>query len=125
MLSDFFSINLPYGIARNEDGAWCAFNREYQPLGWNQSHHDFAGTVITMREMQIFTTYTGLTEKFLLSIADRPESVDRNAKGEITRIWLYNDKTNPVNQSRDIPELWEQYFFKLKRLGKLQRKRYY
>ena len=32
-LSNFFKINLPYGIKRNENGQWTAFNREYKPLG--------------------------------------------------------------------------------------------
>ncbi len=37
MLSDFFRINLPYGISRTDDNEWFAFNREYLPLGWNDS----------------------------------------------------------------------------------------
>jgi hypothetical protein len=34
-LTDFFRINLPYGIQKNDVGEWSAFNREYKPLGWN------------------------------------------------------------------------------------------
>jgi hypothetical protein len=37
-LTDFFRKNLPYGIARNENGEWMAFNREYLPLGFNTTH---------------------------------------------------------------------------------------
>ncbi len=33
-LSDFFRINLPYGMMRNESGEWFVFNREYAPLGF-------------------------------------------------------------------------------------------
>ena len=29
-LTDFFRINLPYGIRKNDKGEWVAFNREYQ-----------------------------------------------------------------------------------------------
>lgn len=35
-LTDFFRINLPYGIVRDSKGRWSAFNREYLPLGWNE-----------------------------------------------------------------------------------------
>jgi len=35
MLGNFFRINMPYGIIRNENGEWMAFNREYMPLGFN------------------------------------------------------------------------------------------
>jgi hypothetical protein len=37
MLTDFFRINLPYGMQKNEKGEWMFFNREYVPLGWNES----------------------------------------------------------------------------------------
>jgi len=36
-LTDFFRINLPYGIHRNKNNEWSAFNREYLPLGWNNN----------------------------------------------------------------------------------------
>jgi len=34
-LGDFFRINMPYGMRRNDKGEWFVFNREYKPLGWN------------------------------------------------------------------------------------------
>lgn len=30
---DFFRINMPYGMVRNDKGEWCFFNREYTYLG--------------------------------------------------------------------------------------------
>lgn len=39
-LSDFFRINLPYGIKRNSKNEWFAFNREYVPIGWNKKDHE-------------------------------------------------------------------------------------
>jgi len=123
MLSDFFRINLPYGIQRNADGGWCAFNREYMPLGFNIDHHSTA-TSVNHTEAPIYTEYLRITESLLLSLADSPNSIDRDQNGNITRIWLYNDKTNPMNQRIDSKELWNSYFEKLKKLSKLQRKYY-
>jgi hypothetical protein len=41
-LTDFFRINLPYGLKRNDNDEWFCFNREYVPLGWN-SKDGYAG----------------------------------------------------------------------------------
>ena len=41
MLSDFFRINFPYGLMRNENGEWTAFNRDYLPLGHNSKPDTF------------------------------------------------------------------------------------
>ena len=35
MINDFLRINLPYGIKKNENNEWAAFNREYLPLDFN------------------------------------------------------------------------------------------
>lgn len=34
MLENFFRINLPYGMIRNDKNEWMCFNREYMPLGY-------------------------------------------------------------------------------------------
>lgn len=34
---DFFRINMPYGMVRNDKGEWCFFNREYTYLGSKDS----------------------------------------------------------------------------------------
>ena len=121
MLGDFFRINLPYGIQRNKAGEWTAFNREYLPLGWTKDHHKHAYTVLNLNvDIPIFTTYARLTEKLLLTIAEG--QIGRDENGEIIRIWLYNDGTNPMNQSSDSAKAWDDYFIRLKKLCKLQTK---
>lgn len=117
MLGDFFRINLPYGIARNENDEWYAFNREYVPIGFNtitgKSNFEKMG-------LPIHTKYEALTEKKLLTIADNdPKRIKRDEDGKINMVWLYNDGTNPMNQAKDSPELWNKYFQKLKMLSKL------
>lgn len=117
MLNDFFRINLPYGIERNNDGAWVAFNREYMPLGFNNTR--LKGEVF--ENTSIHTKYKKVTDKLLTGLAwDSEHGIQRNEKGEITKIFLYNDGSNPRNQSKDKKELWDSYFDKLKQLSSLE-----
>lgn len=117
-LSNFFRINFPYGIQQTEEGKWTAFNREYVPLGINDEHYP-AHTV----ELPNSTSYQGISEKFLLSLVDDESMIHRDKQGRITRVFLYNDATNPTNQEYEKKSLWDSYFEKLKKLGKLKRKR--
>lgn len=117
MLSDFFRINLPYGIAKNAAGEWMAFNREYLPLGYNDiSIKGLPGK--SYLDLPVYTKYKGITEKLLLDLAHSEKGITRNEDGEIVRIYLYNDGSNPLNQATDQKELWDRYFEKLKRLSK-------
>ncbi|OAV72490.1 hypothetical protein Barb6_01076 [Bacteroidales bacterium Barb6] len=113
MSIDFFRINLPYGMQRNEKGQWIIFNRRYKPLGYNQnvwSENYFA-------DLPIHTAYKGLTEKVLLSIAAKDgKAIKRDEKGQICSVWLYNDATNPMNDSSQ----WKTYWSKLEILAKLK-----
>lgn len=119
MLDNFFRINLPYGFAKNENGEWMAFNRDYRPIGYNDSSKkELPGQ--SYLDLPVYTKYQRVTEKLLLDIVDYEHEIHRNDKGEIVKIFLYNDQTNPVNQSSDKPILWENYFKKLKRLSKLK-----
>lgn len=123
MLTNFFRINLPYGIAKNENDEWMVFNREYMPLGFNDV--DFKEHVgISYSDKPIYTKFNGLTEKFLNEIAFHPEKgVIRDENGKIKTIFLYNDASNPTNQSKGQEELtWNLYFDKLRKLSKLKRK---
>jgi len=63
MLSDFFRINLPYGIERNDKGEWKAFNREYMPIGYN---NDRKGMV---EDDRLYTKYKGVTERLQIELA--------------------------------------------------------
>lgn len=119
MLNDFFRINLPYGIAKNENGEWMAFNREYMPLGFNNTEFKMhPGS--SYQEMPIYTKYKRVSEKILTDIAWGEDGIKRNTDGEIVRIFLYNDSSNPRNQSVEKKELWDAYFDKLKKLSRLQ-----
>lgn len=121
MLNNFFRINLPYGIVKNEKDEWTAFNREYMPLGYNKVDNKIH-IGISKTEFPIYTKYNRLTEKFLMDVAYDENGIQRNEKGEIYRVYFYNDKTNPVNQSPEKKELWDDYFEKLKKLSKLSKK---
>lgn len=119
MLSDFFRINLPYGIARNENDEWMAFNREYLPLGYNDMNlKGMPGQ--SYLEIPIYTKYMAITEKRLKALADDDTSLQRDENGKITKLFLYNDRTNPMNQSHKNKDLWEKYFKKIEILSELK-----
>ena len=59
-LCNFFRINLPYGIYRNEHDEWFAFNREYMPLGYNSTKHKRGFD--SYSTLPLFTKYKGLGE---------------------------------------------------------------
>lgn len=95
MLTNFFRINLPYGIARNDNDEWMAFNREYMPLGFNNI--DFKEHVgVSYDDKPIYAKYAGLTEKLLLELAfDEEKGIIKDSNGKIKTIFFYNDGTNP------------------------------
>lgn len=114
-LANFFSINLPYGIAKDNEGkGWMAFNREYTPIGINQK--DSSNVNYLDKEANLYTEYPKLTEKLLKEIAS---DFRTNEEGEINQIWLYVDSTNPFAGSKKD---WDNYFAKLKKLSLLVRK---
>lgn len=118
-LSNFFNINLPYGIRRNSNNEWMAFNREYMPLGWNTTdykmniHNDEHYT-----DNPVYSTYKAITDKKLLDIAGSGDSVRYDENNKINVIYLYDDKTNPSYS----PEYWKLYFDKIKKLSVLIKK---
>jgi len=114
-LSNFFKINLPYGIKRNENGQWTAFNREYKPLGENDLSKNVPDSDF------IYTNYGKLSDKFLMDLADDPSSAQMDDNNEIHKVFLYNDATNPSNNPNDS-KLWDNYFEKLKKLAILKSK---
>ncbi len=113
-LNHFFTINMPYDIARSKDHTdkWVAFNREYQPLGKNIDDkrvdlHNEASQGL------YFEAYKGINERFLVSIAYQ---VQRDVNRYIDKVWFYNDETNPV--LHNDPKLWDDYFDRIKKLAK-------
>lgn len=119
MLDNFFRINLPYGIAKSEDGKWMAFNREYRPIGFNGSSRK-GNPGESYQELNVYTNYGKIKEDILLSLADDESDIRRDDNGEITKVFFYGDATNPVNQSTNKSTLWDKYFLKLQKLSRLE-----
>jgi hypothetical protein len=118
-LTDFFRINFPYGIKRNNKGQWFAYNREYMPLGWNSSQHKRTiSDDQVYSEFPIYTTYKGITDEKLRQLAVEPNSIILDEEGKIKQVFFYNDKTNPKNS----PEYWNIYFEKIKLLSSFETK---
>ncbi len=111
-LTDFFRINLPYGVYINDERKMMAFNREYRPIGINNLsvEYDKEKTILP-----VFTEYKGLTDNFLNELSNGCQ-VDHNDKGQIRTIWFYNDRLNPINDGQH----WDRYFDIIKKLSKLQ-----
>lgn len=106
MLNNFFRINLPYGIAKNENNEWMAFNREYMPLGFNDLNFK-EHPVYSYKDNPIYTRYKRLTEAFLIDLAGGEKWLSRNDSGE------------KVSNSKD--QLWDNYFKKIQKLSKIER----
>ncbi len=119
MLSDFFRINLPYGIAKNENGEWMAFNREYLPLGYNNTNlKGMPGQ--SYLDIPVYTKYKSVSEKLLIQLADDETSLQRDDNGKISKLFLYDDGTNPMNQAHRKKDLWDKYFQKIEKLSELK-----
>lgn len=117
-LTDFFRINLPYGIKRNDKDEWFAFNREYVPLGWNNTtNHESIYKENAYGQMPVYTKYKGLTEKKILQIIKDPTAIHREEDGSISRVFFYNDGTNPQNN----PKHWNDYFEIIKKFSDFER----
>jgi len=112
MLGDFFRINLPYGLKRNDNGEWYAFNREYVPIGFyeNGDRQQFK-----QMDLPIYVKYKGLTEALLNKLGSGGK-VDLDDKGKVQQVWFYNDATNPIRDAKQ----WPGYFDKVKLLAKLK-----
>jgi len=116
-LDNFFSINLPYGLKRNANNEWFAFNREYLPLGWNskkdqQTIYDDS----PYGEFPVYTTYKNLHDDDLNAIAMDADSIYRDEQGRPHIVFLYSDNSNPVY----APQFWDAYFQKIKTLSLFQ-----
>ena len=118
MLNNFFRINMPYGIIRNEKGEWTAFNREYLPLGFNDTKYKDR-LPKALEGYPIWTKYKALHEKTLLSLSYPSSKVSRDKEGKIMQVWFYDDGSNP--SATDKKEHWDLYFEKIKLLSKFKR----
>jgi len=116
-LTDFFRINLPYGMEKNELNEWFVFNREYMPLGWNKKQGYVINTA-QFAKYPVFTEYKGLTDNAILKIIKNPSAIYRKDDNKIFRIYFYNYGTNPQSN----PKYWQDYFDIIKQLSKFKNK---
>lgn len=114
MLKDFFVINFPYGLLRNEKKQWTAFNREYMPLGFNKE--DFKQNISLFDSLPIHTPYKGITKKLLIKLSIDTSSIEYDEHGKIRMLFLYNSLTLPTSSDDN----WANYMVKLKILAKLK-----
>ncbi len=115
-LDTFFRINFPYGLKRNPDNTWFAFNREYMPIGWNskEKQESIYGPY-SFKEFPIHTKYKGLTENKIFKIVGNVDAIHRDDDGNIVTVHLYDSVTDPENS----PENWKRYFRIIESLSKL------
>lgn len=106
-LTDFFRVNLPYGMRKNSKGEWFTFNREYVPLGWN-STRDSRNIFLDnpYPNYPVFSKYKGLTDSVIMKIVKDSNAIVKNDLGEIESVFFYNDRTNPQSH----PAFWNNYF---------------
>lgn len=118
MLNNFFRINMPYGIIRNEEGEWMAFNREYMPLGFNDTNYR-SRVPNALPGEPIWTKYKSLNEKTLIALAWGETGYRRDEDGKINQVWFYNDGSNPSATGKKAD--WDAYFERIKRLSKFEK----
>lgn len=117
-LTDFFRINLPYGMKKNTNNEWFVFNREYMPLGWNsKDKQESIHKEMPYAQFPVYTRYQRLTERAILKIIADKNNIQRNDENEIVRIFFYNDKTNPKSN----PKYWGDYFDIIKSFSKFKK----
>lgn len=110
---------MPYGLKRLSTGQIMAFNREYLPLGWNDlGKKESMWLEDPYKDYPVYTHYKRVTDAFLLKIAHGGEgSVVRDKNTDkITGVFLYEDRTNPVNNANG----WPAYLEKIRLLAELQ-----
>ncbi len=115
-LTDFFRINLPYGIQSNSNDEWFVFNREYSPLGWNVigTQPDFTSKD-TFDKLPVYTKYPKLSDKKILSIISDSDAIHYDSSGKICKVFFYNDGTNPQSN----PAEWKRYLDIIKEFSKM------
>lgn len=93
---------------------WMVFNREYRNLGTTtRQKPQEDGT-------KQFQLYSYLTDSFILELTDyNIDMVKRDDKGNICKFWLYDDRTNPMNQKEKENHFWNIYWNKLQKLSQL------
>lgn len=113
--SNFFRINMPYGVIFKANGQIVCFNREYAPLGHLKSDESYFNWA-NESDLPIFGNYQPVSDNLLRKIA-----IDHKIDvwGDDTRvIWLYLDESNPTNHPKSDKK-WKAYFDRIRMLSEL------
>ncbi|MCX6232143.1 MAG: hypothetical protein NTZ33_11430 [Bacteroidetes bacterium] len=122
MLNNYFNINLPYGISRNDKGKWMSFNRAYLPVGFNSNDLNLSPGENYLKDA-VYTKYVGLTEEALKELACNEFAIQRDNSGLIVEILFYEGDPNLMSQI-DRAEFFNKYFEKINKLSKLKKAKY-
>ncbi len=115
--TDFFKINLPYGMVKNSKNEWAVFNRMYLPNGFNSiDSYQNINDEDSYLGIPIRKKYINFTETVLKQLIDHSTSVEYDGQGNINKIWFYNDLTNPIKNELN----WRKYFKKIQLLSRLK-----
>ncbi|MFZ4413654.1 MAG: hypothetical protein ACOYOV_11260 [Bacteroidales bacterium] len=115
MINDFFRINLPYGIIRNNKNEWAAINRAHLPVNMNNKElHEQPGENYLAKA--VYIKYIGITEEFLKDLAYDEFNIRRNKLGQIDEVYLYNDLDFEKLDENEKYEFLSKYFVKLRML---------
>ena len=114
-INDFFRINMPYGIRKDNNGRWVAFNREYLPIGWNKAKSEIRiDSADTLEHIPVFTRYKELTHSEVAKVIkdiDLLHIVDN----ELKTIYFYGDNNYPPSSD----ENWLKYSTIIRYFSKL------
>jgi len=119
-LSNFFSINMPYGLKRTSNNEWVAFNREYHPLGYNTTN--IMPSIYNdncFLDLPLYTKYKDLTEEIIRKHI-RTEDINVDKNGNIQLVFFYSDSTDPSSPDAKASD-WDNYFRIIKFITKFQR----
>jgi hypothetical protein len=108
---------MPYGIKIKNNEYLTCFNREYSPLGYCTEDRKETNFV--------YTQYNASSIKRIVKKFTEFEDCSfREEINELT-VWLYSDKTNPVNtlETSKNKKLWNNYWKKVELLSKLKIKK--
>jgi hypothetical protein len=122
-LSDFFRINLPYGIRKNKDGKWFAFNMLYSPIGINiKNSSSFKNSACLnesiFKEIPFKNKYRGLSDEQILNLKQIMPTIKicKDQKGKIVTVFFFEEKNNPQNHN----DYWNKYFEIIKFFSKFE-----
>jgi hypothetical protein len=115
-LESFLSINMPYGLRRNEKGEWATFNREYMQLGMGNIVDKMSINYPNHFENQfIYVKYKDLTET-MLEYLGASYDLYRDANGKICELRLFH----PAEHPRSGDKAMKDYFERLRLLATLE-----